>query len=443
MALQSTASASNPLCLSEIKTEFNSISSNCLTGFYGAASGVPSSGNICVSDFLGKSSIFQATALSFDSSAAMTAVATGIHPEVYITDHTTLPSKTAINLATELTNQGWDGSTPVNASITINEINTAHTSNDWSNGVWTWKYDGSLVNAFYGGWMTTSDYNNNNSVATAWSGSGNSGTRYDIPKDRCIGLTRSNFVSGAIPSGSTITINVNGFLQGTAGAGGTLGTIGTTSATDGTDGAKGGPIFDLSAADYDVTWNFTQGTNAKIFKGLGGAGGACGFTWSQYPSYFHTNNSYSAVGASDIAVYNVTKNRFAEALNIAPFHNEGNYGTSHSLYPLPSSGYYRSGSNTNGRYSGVPGAYVMYSTFAGTNYGGATATGTQYIKCRSTDGQDGYGGSYLTGKNMVFNWSGGHGGPDGNIFKYKNSLGATIESDTAPYNWSGTVSVIA
>lgn len=452
MALQSTASASNPLCLSEIKTEFSGISGDCLTDFYGAASGVPSSGNICISDFLGKSSIFQATALSFDSSAAMTAVATGLYPEVYVTGwqagggSTTLPSQSAINLATELTNQGWDGTTPVNATVTVNAINTAHTSSDFHNGIWTWKFDGSFMAAtLYGAWMTSADFNSNDSVATAYGQSGNQGTRYDIPKDKAIGLIRTNFISGAIPSGSTITINVNGFLQGTPGGGGTLGAIGTTTATAGTDGGKGGPIFDLSAADYDVTWNFTQGSSAKLFRGLGGGGGACGFTWPSYPSFFHQNNSYTAQGASNIRIYNVTKNRFSEMRNLAPLHYEdyynGSYGT--GLGPTPA-GYYRRGATANPRYSGIGGAYVQYSSFASNNYGSAsTTTGTDYIKCSPTDGQDGYSGDYVSTNNMAFPVSGGDGGADGNIFKYKNSSGATIESDTPPYNWSGTVTVTA
>lgn len=54
MTLQTSFSSSNPLCLSEIKTEFVNTSSDCLTGFYGVDS-TPASGTICISDFLGTS----------------------------------------------------------------------------------------------------------------------------------------------------------------------------------------------------------------------------------------------------------------------------------------------------------------------------------------------------------------------------------------------------
>ena len=440
MALQSTASASDPLKLSEIQAEFNTVSGNCLTDFYGASAGLPTSGQICISDFLGKSAIFQATALSYDSSAAMTAGGIGSTPEVYVTTGNTMPALSSINLANALIAQGWDGTTPVNATVTINEINTAHTSNDYSE-MFTWKFDGNLIAAsWFGGWMTNADFNNNDSVATSTL---SGGAVVNIPKDRVIGLTRLNFVSGAIPSGSTITINHNGFMQGTAGGGGTLGQIGTSSATAGTDGQKGGPIFDLSAADYDVTWNYTQGSNAVLFRGLGGAGGACGFTWPSYPSHFDRNNSYTAIGAEHIRMFNVTKNLYTEYTNISPFHNEGNWGTTHSLHPLPA-GYYRSGATANPRYSGVPGGYVAYSTFASSNYGsGNTTTGTQYIKCTSTDGQDSYGGSFVSSQGMAFPVSGGNGGADGSIFKYKTNLGSVIETDVVPYNWTGTVTVRA
>jgi len=63
MTLQASFSSSDPLCLSEIKTEFDNTSSDCLTGFYGVDS-TPASGTICISDFLG-------------TSQSMTRVATG------------------------------------------------------------------------------------------------------------------------------------------------------------------------------------------------------------------------------------------------------------------------------------------------------------------------------------------------------------------------------
>jgi len=59
MALQSSASVGDPICLSEVKTEFDLISSDCLTGFYKphSESSVPASGTICLSDFLGESQV--------------------------------------------------------------------------------------------------------------------------------------------------------------------------------------------------------------------------------------------------------------------------------------------------------------------------------------------------------------------------------------------------
>ena len=55
MALQSSASAADPLKFSEVKTEFD-LGDN-LRSYLGAASGVPSTGTLKLTDFLGTSAI--------------------------------------------------------------------------------------------------------------------------------------------------------------------------------------------------------------------------------------------------------------------------------------------------------------------------------------------------------------------------------------------------
>ena len=448
MALQSTASASNPLCLSEIKTEFNSISSNCLTGFYGAASGVPSSGNICISDFLGTSSAFQAT-INYDSSqAAVTTTSSGI---TYI-DWNNTPAPASLNIATSLTAAGWDGSLPVVATININNLNTSHTSDHH------WITSGMGTFAGNRSWATTAEKNASDSTFTI-----GSSTEY---KDSVIPIKNLNLISGAIPSGSTITINMNGFLQGAAGDGGAAGNVkhhsSQSAPTAGSNGEDGGPIFDFSAADYDVTWSYSQGTTGRLFRGVPGGGGAGGFqryesNWDSSYNVYNEGNRGKGWQGFPIQIYNVTRNKYSNHDHIDWGLYTGSYTSTSSTAHFPATGgLYLVRVGLNGRYGAAGGGWGYLQSFGdalygnnlsnyitqgtGTVSGPGYSSGTQYYRLNPEGGSAGmwnYAGSYTS------NQSGGLGGNWGKIFKYKNSLGATITSDTPPFNWSGTVTVTA
>ena len=73
---------------------------------------------------------------------------------------------------------------------------------------------------------------------------------------------------------------------------------------------------------------------------------------------------------------------------------------------------------------------------------GGNTSGTQYYRNSSWNGPS---GPYLARIPSFYTnqQSGGAAGPSGKLFKYQNSLGATIESDTPPFDWTGTVSVTA
>lgn len=459
MTLQSSASASNPLCLSEIKTEFSSISSNCLTGFYGAASGVPSSGNICVSDFLGVSAAFN---VSFDSSTTLsTRTDSGFEYIDYASESTNSllqgvqTWQSSINLYNLLTAAGWDGTSAVVANITINNLNSSsHTSNHH------WVQE--ISSNYNYGWITSADRSNSHSSTTA------SGvTHY---KDQVIPIKSLNFVSGAIPSGSVVNITNNGFIQGIGGAGGAGGTVRSNdnglTASAGSQGAAGGPIFDLSAAAYDVDWNYTQGSTGKVFRGLGGAGGSGGYNWD---TNGNTANSYGhGYRAQEIHLYNVTRNKFHTlGMTQLPAYT-GSYGADSSwntaLFPRPTSpviGLARYAWIP--RYEAMGGMWSLLQSHSDAYYGstiyqnkvyywlgdsssmtgpGGNSSGTQYYKNTSWTGPSGLYmsriPSYFTNQQ-----AGGAAGAAGKLFKYQNSLGAVIESDTPPYDWTGTVSVTA
>ena len=459
MTLQSSASSSNPLCLSEIKTEFSSISSNCLTGFYGAASGVPASGNICLTDFLGKSSSID---VSFDSSTTLSTLtdSSGFEYIDYISENSTSPLvgspdwMSSINLYNLLTAAGWDGTSAVVANITINNLNTSHTNNHH------WVQE--ISSNYNYGWITSADRSNSHSSTTV------SGVTYY--KDQVIPVKSLNFVSGAIPSGSVVNITNNGLIQGIGGAGGAGGTVRSNdnglTASAGSQGAAGGPIFDLSAAAYDVDWNYTQGSTGKVFRGIGGAGGAGGYN---VDANGNTSNSYGhGYRAQEIHLYNVTRNKFSGYVMTQLPAYTGSYGPDSSwntmAFPRPTSpviGLSRYGFIP--RYEAMGGCYSPLQSFADAYYGstiyqnkvyywlgdsssmtgpGGNSSGTQYYKNTSWSGARGV---YLakTPSQFTNQQNGGAAGPAGKLFKYQNSLGATVESDTPPYDWSGTVTVTA
>ena len=370
MTLQSSASASNPLCLSEIKTEFSSISSNCLTGFYGAASGVPASGNICLTDFLGKSSSID---VSFDSSTTLstTTDSGGFEYIDYAGENSTSPLvgtpdwMSSINLYNLLTAAGWDGTSAVVANITINNLNSSHTNNH--------HFVSEISSNYNYGWITSADRSNSHSNTSG------------LYKDQVIPVKSLNFVSGAIPSGSVVNITNNGLIQGIGGAGGAAGNVRTSTnnetATAGGQGSAGGPIFDLSAAAYDVDWNYTQGSTGKVFRGIGGAGGSGGFnidiSTTSFDSYGH------GYRGQEIHLYNVTRNKYISVDMFQGLIFTGSYGSDTYTFPRPTSG-----NMSYSRYALAPRAESL---------GGKYSPLDSYAS--------GYYGSTVY-QNKVYNWTG-------------------------------------
>ena len=124
MALQSSASSSDPICLNEIKTEFSLIDSNCLKGFYKphSESSVPASGTICLTDFLGESqlSTFNIDSVIFNTRIPSTSptnitnahhtISSNIYGQIYDFEYEESSSTTSEHTVTVIHCHGGDGS---------------------------------------------------------------------------------------------------------------------------------------------------------------------------------------------------------------------------------------------------------------------------------------------------------------------------------------------
>lgn len=243
MALQT----SGPISLANIQAEFGGSNPISLSEYYGAASGVPTSGTISLSNFYGKSNVFQLT----------------------------LSGTSTTNVYSTAISAGWDGSkaivVTVPSSLTIVGSTSAVAAVDFTGG------------AFPNGATLI-----NNGKIYGRGGNGGRGANGHI---NCYDYGAGPGVQGAT-GGDAIRANASYPLiivnNGTIGSGGGGGWGGSSSQLNvGGGGAGGGVPYGLGAAGgTGGGGGGSAGTNATLtVAGNGGAGayyysGTCGYQWS-------------------------------------------------------------------------------------------------------------------------------------------------------------------
>lgn len=231
------------ISLVNVATEFGDASPHSLTEFYSAGTGIPSSGAISLTQFYGLSSEFAFTK--------------------------TVSSNTQeYSLNTDLTANGWDGSSPVNVSITINS------------GIYVWSDDTAIAGFTIGTLPTGSIVSIiNNGYIIGKGGRGgpttsiNGGDAIKIEYD--VSITNNSYIAGGGGGGGAGGLTDGTFTPSAGGGGGTGGGQGgydtaRTTLVGGAGGAIGqsgsNGQFDSSNADA------TGGGGGRILTGTGGAG---------------------------------------------------------------------------------------------------------------------------------------------------------------------------
>lgn len=219
MALQSSGAIS----LLDIAGEFGGSAPHSLSEYYGAASGIPSSGTISIGNFYGASNTFS---------------------------HTISSNKQQLNLATYLSGVGWDGS--ANVALTI------------SNGVYIWSDSTStgalIISSALSGKLTIV---NNGYII----GKGGNGGSWDSVNGAAGGPAIANSATGVSMTNASGAYIAGGGGGGGAGGGGAVyGYLGVGGGGGGAGGGTGG------TARVDDAWSGGQG----IYYRTGGAGGSIG-----------------------------------------------------------------------------------------------------------------------------------------------------------------------
>jgi hypothetical protein len=255
MALQN----SGVISLSDIATEFGGSTPHSLSEYYAAASGVPSSGEIALDDFYGKSNIFT---FSITSN-----VANG-------------------NLSTLATNAGWDGSAPI--ACTINSGVWCYATSTGSYGLLVNVANATITNygkiigmGGYGGMGHTSQngqggghamrvtvsgvtVTNASGAYIAGGGGGGGGRSYEgmyAGGGGGAGGGRGGYGYSSLGSGSGGGLNSSGSNGSESGTTGNYGRGGGA-------GGGGGYIWRYGNANY-----LGGGGGGRILPGVGGAGG--------------------------------------------------------------------------------------------------------------------------------------------------------------------------
>lgn len=175
MALQT----SGKICLSEIQSTFGGSNPICLSEYYGASSGVPTSGKICLSDFYGASA--------------------GVNLSLTIASNTT-----NYNMRTAFVNAGWDGTTPLTGTVTINSGVTVYST---STGVYALQ-----TGTSYPAGSTIALVNNGTILGKG--GNGGRGGNY------AAGGSSGTAAGPAFYAGAGVTVTNNGRIAGGGGGGG-------------------------------------------------------------------------------------------------------------------------------------------------------------------------------------------------------------------------------
>ncbi len=224
MALQSSGAIS----LGDIAGEFGGSQPHSLSEYYGAASGIPSSGAIDLSDFYGKSSSFAFTLSS---------------------------NQENWNLRSAALTSGWDGT----AQLVVNI----------SNGVYVWSDDTSTAGLIVSGAFPGGLIVNNSGFIM---GRGGNGAIYTTGNPGGPGVTVS------LTSGSaTFNNQPSGYIGGGGGGYGgtsfTYGENGTGITSAGGGAGGGGGSRDETGSDQTQQRGSAGG---RIFPGTGGRGSAAG-----------------------------------------------------------------------------------------------------------------------------------------------------------------------
>ena len=260
MALQS----SGQISLLNVATEFGGSAPHSLSEYYGAASGVPSSGTISLGDFYGASSSFAFTLSS---------------------------SQENWNLRSAALASGWDGVSQLTVNI--------------SSGVYVWSDSISLAGLIISGSFAGGLIVNNSGFIMGRGGNGGS-TSFAVQNGGpgiTVSLTSgsasfnnqsSGYIGGGGGGGAVARFGTGGGGAGggaggthtnrvTGGSGGSIGQAGGTgtayslphSASVGTGGGAGGGGGMDDDLGGDNGWS-AGGGGGRIFPGIGGGGGSSG-----------------------------------------------------------------------------------------------------------------------------------------------------------------------
>ena len=234
---------SGQISLVNVATEFGDASPHSLTEFYSAGTGIPSSGAISLIQFYGLSSEFAFTK--------------------------TVSSNTQeYSLNTDLTANGWDGSSPVNVSITINS------------GIYVWSDDTAIAGFTIGtlpAGSTVSIINNGYIIGKGGRGapitSTNGGDAIKIEYD--VSITNNSYIAGGGGGGGGGGFTDGTFTPSVGGGGGTGGGQGGYDTTRTTLVGGAGGAIGLSGSNGQVdsaAGDGTGGGGGRILTGTGGAG---------------------------------------------------------------------------------------------------------------------------------------------------------------------------
>ena len=229
MALQT----SGPISLLDIKNEFGGAVPHSLSEYYGAASGIPGSGQISFNQFYGKANIF-----SFNITS----------------------NKNDANLRTLALNAGWDGSAPVRATINSGVVISGSAA---GNSTPAMRIDGSFPSGV--------TLINNGQIRGRGGIGGNAGSEPNLNGRNGARGGRALIVS--VP----VSINNQGII-GAGGGGGGGGGTGTSFSKSGTNYATGGgggggrsSNYNASGGVAPINSNYNGGSGIISSIGLGGS----------------------------------------------------------------------------------------------------------------------------------------------------------------------------
>ena len=267
MALQS----SGPISLLDIQNEFGGSAPISLSEYYGAAAGVPSSGSISLSNFYGTSSVFS---------------------------HTISSSQKELNLYSYLVGQGWNGSDPVDLTVSSNVYL-------WSDNTST---AGLTISSSFSNLLTLRNYGK---IIGRGGNGGNAGSQTTNPtaptaggpavSNSASGVVLYNYsgayIAGGGGGGGSYQWGGGGGGAGggsggdsgprhttlSGGAGGAIGQAGSDGAswgspyTDndycGSDGGTGDPLGHGGGAGGGGGTAIDTGSSCNVYMGTGGGGG--------------------------------------------------------------------------------------------------------------------------------------------------------------------------